>query len=45
MNAGVGFDYIVSERYSISGTYYETINPDQVAEVTKAFTVGLMRRF
>lgn len=45
LNAGVGFDYIVSERYSVSGTYYETINPDQVAEVTKAFTVGLTRRF
>ncbi len=45
LNAGVGFDFIVSERYAISGTYYETIDPDHVAEITEAFTFALTRRF
>jgi len=45
INAGVGFDYIVSERYGIAATYYRTIRADNLLEIDKAFSVGLTRRF
>jgi hypothetical protein len=45
LNAGIGFDYIVSELYEIAATYYQTIDPDGVAEVDYAFTFALTRRF
>ena len=45
INAGIGFDYIVSDRYAISATYYQTIDPEQLAEVDYAFTFALTRRF
>lgn len=45
LNAGIGFDYVVSDRYSISATYYETIEQDVVANLDSAFTFALTRRF
>ena len=45
INAGVGFDYIVNERYGISGTYYWTIDAENLLEIDEAFTLGFMRRF
>jgi hypothetical protein len=45
VNAGIGFDYIVSERYAISGTYYRTIDAENLLEVDRAFNFGLTRRF
>jgi hypothetical protein len=45
INAGIGFDYIVSERYGISATYYRTIHAENILEVDKAFTLGLTYRF
>jgi hypothetical protein len=44
-NAGIGFDYIASDRYEISATYYKTIATDNVAEVDHAFTLALTRHF
>lgn len=45
LNAGIGFDYIVSDRYSISATYYETIKQDVVANLDSAFSLALTHRF
>lgn len=45
INAGIGFDYIISERYGISGNYYQTIDADNLLEVDYAFNVGLISRF
>lgn len=45
VNAGIGFDYLASDRYEISATYYQTIDPEDVAEVDYAFTFALTRRF
>ncbi len=45
VDAGLGFDYLISDRYQVSATYYRTIDPEQVAEVDHAFTMGLKRLF
>jgi hypothetical protein len=45
INAGIGFDYIVSERYGISATYYRTISAENLLEIDKAFSLGLTGRF
>lgn len=45
INAGIGFDYVVSDRYEVSATYYQTLDPEQLAEVDYAFTIALTRRF
>jgi len=45
INAGIGFDYIVSERYGISATYYRTIHAENILKVDNAFTLGLTLRF
>jgi hypothetical protein len=45
INAGIGFDYIVSNRFSLSATYFQTIDPEDVAEVEYAFTFALTRQF
>lgn len=44
-DAGIGFDYIVSDRYTIAGTFYRTIIADNVAEVEYAFTFALDYNF
>ncbi|MBT8078884.1 MAG: hypothetical protein KJO31_09895 [Gammaproteobacteria bacterium] len=45
LNGGIGIDYVVSDRYSISATYYETIDQDIMANIDSAFTFALTRRF
>lgn len=45
INAGIGADYLVSERYSISGTYYRSIRSDNIYELEAAFTIGLTYNF
>jgi hypothetical protein len=45
INAGIGFDYIVNDRYSIAATYFQTIDPEDVAEVEYAVTFALIGRF
>jgi len=45
LNGGIGFDFVVSDRYSISATYYETLEQDIVAKVESAFTLALTHRF
>ena len=45
VNAGVGFDYILNNKYQLSGSVYSMLEPDQVNIVDYAFTVGLTRYF
>lgn len=45
VNAGIGFDYIFSERYGISATYYRTLDAENLLEIDKAFNVGVTRGF
>jgi len=45
VNAGIGFDYVVSKRYGISATYYRTISAENLLEIDKAFSLGLTTRF
>ncbi|HZD53298.1 MAG TPA: hypothetical protein VE175_09630 [Woeseiaceae bacterium] len=45
VNAGVGLDYVVNDRYEIAATYFRTVDPDNVAETDYAFTVALTRLF
>lgn len=45
INAGFGFDYLVNDRWYMSATYFQTIKPEDVAEVEYAFTFAMTRRF
>lgn len=45
VNAGIGFDYVISERYTISGNYFKSISSDNIYELDAAFTVGFTRHF
>jgi hypothetical protein len=45
INAGIGFDYVISERYGVSANYYKTIDADNLLEVDSAFNVGVTRWF
>lgn len=45
VNAGIGFDYNIDERYGIAASYYRTIDAENLLEVDKAFNLGLTRRF
>jgi len=45
LDAGVGFDYVVNNRYTISGAFYKTVKSDNVAGVDYAFTFSLARNF
>jgi len=45
LDAGVGFDYVINERYVVSGAFYKTVKTDNVARVDYAFTFGLTRNF
>ena len=41
----LGADYVISERYALSATYYQSIRSDNVYELDGAFTVGLTYNF
>jgi hypothetical protein len=45
INGGLGFDYIVNERYTLSATYYQTLDAQDLFELDFAFSFGLTRRF
>jgi hypothetical protein len=45
INAGVGFDYVMSERYQLSGSWFKMVNPEQVNIVEGAWTFGVTRLF
>lgn len=45
VNAGIGFDYILNDRYEIAATYYQTIDAESLFETDYAFTFALTRRF
>jgi len=45
INAGLAFDYIISDQYQISATYFTTIDPDNVVEIDYAFSFALTRSF
>jgi hypothetical protein len=45
LNLGVGFNYFLSEKYQLSGTYFESIWAEQTNEVDKAFSIALTRYF
>lgn len=45
LNGGIGFDYIISDRYSVSASYYETIEQDVLAKIDAAFTMAVTYRF
>lgn len=45
INAGLGFDYVLTDRYELSASYFKTIDASDVAEVEYAFTVALTRNF
>ena len=45
VNAGIGFDYFLSEKYQLSGSYFTAIWSEQTNEVDYAFTLALTRYF
>ena len=45
VNAGVGFDWILNEKYQLSGTLFTMVKPEQVNTIEYAFTLGLTRYF
>lgn len=45
VNLGLGADFLVSERYSISGTYYQSVKSDNIYQLDAAFTIGLTYNF
>lgn len=45
LNGGIGFDFILNDRFSIAATYFETIDQDVVADLDSAFTFAMTHRF
>jgi hypothetical protein len=45
LNAGIGFDYILSERYVVSAIYYQSIDAENMLEIDRAVNLGLTFRF
>ena len=45
INMGIGFDYIVSDHYEFSATYFQSVYANNLFETDHAFTVALMRKF
>ena len=43
LNGGIGFDWILNNRYQLSGTWFTMLDPDQVNIVDFAFTLGITR--
>ncbi|MDX1555440.1 MAG: hypothetical protein R3212_05385, partial [Xanthomonadales bacterium] len=44
-DAGVGFDYLINDRYTIDATLYKTVDSENLAEVDYAFSFSVTRRF
>ena len=45
INGGIGFDWVMSERWLLSGTWFRMLEPDQVNEIERAWTLGVTRYF
>lgn len=45
INGGIGFDWILSEKYALSGSALTMLNPDQVNIVDYGFSLGITRFF
>ena len=44
-NAGIGFDWMLNERYQLSATAMTMIDPDQVNIIEYAYSLGITRYF
>ncbi len=45
INAGVGLDWVVNDRYLVSFATFKMVRPDQVNIVDRAWTAGVTRHF
>lgn len=45
IDAGIGFDYLINDRYSIAASYYKTIDSEDLLELDFAVTFALTRSF
>lgn len=45
LDAGIGFDYFLNEKYQLSGSWFTGIWSEQTNEVDNAFTLALTRYF
>lgn len=45
LNLGISIDYFVTEKYQLSGTYYQSVWADQTTDVDNAFSFALTRYF
>jgi len=45
INAGVGFDWFLNEKYLLSATAYKMVEPEQVNIIELAFSIGLTAYF
>jgi hypothetical protein len=41
INGGVGFDWILNDRYQLSGSWFTMLRPDQVNKIDYAYTLGM----
>lgn len=45
VNAGVGFDLILNDKYQLTGSWFTMVDPDQVNIVERAWTLAVTRFF
>ena len=45
VNAGLGLDWAINNRYQVSGTWFRMVRPEQVNVVDRAWTVSITRFF
>jgi hypothetical protein len=45
MNGGIGFDWVMNDKYVVSGSWLTMLNPDQVNIVDFGFSLGITRYF
>ena len=45
INAGLGFDLVLDNKWLVSGTWFKMVRPEQVNVVDRAWTLGFTRYF
>ena len=45
VNAGIGFDFILNDKYQLTGSWFTMVDPDQVNIVDRAWTLAITRSF
>lgn len=45
VNAGFGFDFILNDKYQLTGSWFKMVDPDQVNTVDRAWTLAIFRSF